>query len=427
MKGVLWFVGGMLVTSLVVGGVIVATRDTATPAINAEQLRTLTPVELVRCPTKTHPATLISAAACGHTNILRDLLARGADVAQTDPRAAFHGRTALHHAVQRGDEEQVQMLLAAGAAPDARDAQGNTALHLLALGSEAAHPLYVARFLIDAGASLDIRNDHELTPLETLEVDHLHMVEHQDLAQMLLRTQRLADSESEPAAAPVLKAAAQAIPPQANTPVPGKDTANETQDAPPTATRAQAPADEAPVVESALIVPVETVAPPSEPASPVEALIAAATSEPTPAGTTQPETSVPETIQAETIQPEAIEPPAPGPSQESLIRARLDAWAQAWANKDMDAYFDAYAPSFAPPNNLSTSAWRAQREVRIAGKEEAIEITLSDVAIEQHDGTARIDFLQHYRAGSYAEASRKRIEMTLHEGRWCIVAEHETG
>lgn len=423
MTGVLWFVGGMLVTSLVVGGVIFATRDTATPAITAEQLRALTPIEIVRCPATTRPATLISAAACGQTDILRDLLARGADVTQTDPRAAFDGRTALHHAVQRGDEEQVQMLLAAGAAPDARDAQGNTALHLLTLGSEAEHPLYVARFLIDAGASLDIRNDHELTPLETLEVDHMRMVEQQDLAQMLLRTQQLADSESEPAA-PVLKAAAQATPPVAIAPVPREDTESETQDAPPAATGAQAPADVAPVVGSAQTVSPEAAALPSEPALPVEALVAAEASGPTPAGTTQPETSVPETHATGTP---AIEPPAPPPSQESLIRARLDAWAQAWANKDMDAYFDAYAPTFAPPNNLSTSTWRAQREVRIAGKEDAIEITLSDIAIEQHDDTARVDFVQHYRAGSYAEASRKHIEMTLHDGRWCIVAERETG
>ncbi len=132
---------------------------------------------------------------------------------------------------------------------------------------------------------------------------------------------------------------------------------------------------------------------------------------------------------AETLteEPSADAPSEPAVSPEHAIRARLDAWTKAWSDKQMDAYFDVYAPSFEPSGGLTMDMWRAQRNVRITGKAETIEVTLSDVAIEHRGERVSVNFTQHYRAGRYTEVSRKRLDMTLHEGRWCIVAEREIG
>jgi len=66
---------------------------------------------------------LMAAAAYGETDIVRTLIARGADL-------NAHGRignTALIYAVQEGNTEIAEMLVAAGANPDACNDYGNTA------------------------------------------------------------------------------------------------------------------------------------------------------------------------------------------------------------------------------------------------------------------------------------------------------------
>ncbi len=441
--GTAWFLGGMLMTSAVVGAIVLATHTDDAPAIPADLIGDPAPVEVVRCPPSSYPETLISAAACGRTDELRELLARGANLDQTDARSEFRGRTALHHAVQRGDEPAVQLLLEAGAAPDAGDALGNTPLHLLALAPDVAHPLYVARFLLDAGADIEARNSAGRTPLELLEADHLRMIEQQDLAQMLLRTHRAATEAASPpapamqvvrqdgssdasassvmtvttaaAAAPQSTAENEATPP----PAPSPAVTAAVIEAEPAVIKAESAATEAVTAATeadASTIEADAAAIEADPAA-GERL--AALDDPPAATEAPPEVAAPE------AQTQDIEPPAP-PSAEQRIRTRIDAWARAWSDKAMEAYFDAYAPSFVPEGGLSMDNWRAQREVRIAGKAESIEVTLSDLAIEQHGDRASAEFTQHYRAGSYAETSRKRLDMTLHDGRWCIVSERET-
>jgi cytohesin len=65
--------------------------------------------------------TLFEAAANRRTAALKQLIEEGADVHVTDE----HGRTPLHYAMTG---EAVRVLLAAGADPDARDGEGDTAL-----------------------------------------------------------------------------------------------------------------------------------------------------------------------------------------------------------------------------------------------------------------------------------------------------------
>jgi hypothetical protein len=78
--------------------------------------------------------------------------------------ATDDGRTALMEAVESGHELMVQMLLEAGANPNAQDAQDQTPLHLIAsrLKLENSTPL---ELLLKYGAKLEMRDIHHQTPL----------------------------------------------------------------------------------------------------------------------------------------------------------------------------------------------------------------------------------------------------------------------
>ncbi len=83
--------------------------------------------------------------------LAQELVARGADCCGTHPEDR---RTALHLAVLAADARLTAHLLAHGADPDARDAQGHTPLHL-ALGLPTGQAIPVLQQLLLAGANLD--------------------------------------------------------------------------------------------------------------------------------------------------------------------------------------------------------------------------------------------------------------------------------
>jgi len=104
---------------------------------------------------------LLDAAARGNGSRLTALLAAGAD---PDARDA-EGRPALLLAVASGQSSAVRSLLQGGARPDAATRSGWTPLHEAA----AAGRLEAARELIDGGAELDLLDRARGTPLDVAE------------------------------------------------------------------------------------------------------------------------------------------------------------------------------------------------------------------------------------------------------------------
>ena len=102
---------------------------------------------------------LVLAARNGETELVRALLAD--DGLSPDAEESRNGHRPLHQAAQAGQEEVVEILLDAGAAVDAVDGAGLTAL-MRAAGS-AAVP--VGQQLLNAGAAVDARSPVGDTPL----------------------------------------------------------------------------------------------------------------------------------------------------------------------------------------------------------------------------------------------------------------------
>lgn len=161
------------------------------PILRSPELQGERMVPVVTCPgadkSVRHPAY---AAACGDTRALKDLLAKPLAPDSEDPRPEFAGRTALHHAAQRGDTAMMALLLAAGANPNHADAAGDTPLHLVASTPQLREPEFVAKRLIDGGARLDLTNKRDLTPIQELESHHQHLLHRQNLAKVLFQAER---------------------------------------------------------------------------------------------------------------------------------------------------------------------------------------------------------------------------------------------
>lgn len=99
---------------------------------------------------------LMCAAVRGQTEMVRLLLARGADANQTN-RQLY---TALHIAAAHpGNAAIISLLLAARARPDAANTEGITPLHLAALRGHVAH----VKLLCAAGANLELADSAGFT------------------------------------------------------------------------------------------------------------------------------------------------------------------------------------------------------------------------------------------------------------------------
>ncbi len=155
---------------------------------------------LVRAKTATRVTPLHYAAIRGHVDVARFLIQAGADLEErTDDgrtplqfvfenpemnesaRAALTGLLAsgtdivnsidgnglapLHHAALLGNASAASILIGRGAMIGARDAKGNTALHLAAECGDPGDAATVASLLIAAGAAVNATNSVNVTPL----------------------------------------------------------------------------------------------------------------------------------------------------------------------------------------------------------------------------------------------------------------------
>ena len=120
------------------------------------------------------PAALFRAARLGHTSQLRTLVAEAAepgvalDLNWKNPQR--RGTTALHAAVDRGHEDEVEILIGAGADVDAVNDFGATPMHEAA----AAGRVSMGKLLLKLGASLAVADsEFKYYPLDVAVVqDH---------------------------------------------------------------------------------------------------------------------------------------------------------------------------------------------------------------------------------------------------------------
>ena len=97
---------------------------------------------------------LFAAAASGRLDVVKRLLEEGADVTRAEG--------ALHRAAMRGSTDVVSLLIERGMNVNADTGSGNTTpLHGAVLGQS----LETARLLLDAGADVDAKSEHDSTPL----------------------------------------------------------------------------------------------------------------------------------------------------------------------------------------------------------------------------------------------------------------------
>ena len=83
---------------------------------------------------KTNRTALMAAAASGSARVVRDILERGADINQLMQRTRKH---AAHDAAKGGFFDVLTVMAAYGANFDQVDDQGNTPVHLAAMGGHA--------------------------------------------------------------------------------------------------------------------------------------------------------------------------------------------------------------------------------------------------------------------------------------------------
>ena len=99
-------------------------------------------------------SALSAAAASGRLDVVKRLLEEGADVTRAEG--------ALHRAAMRGSTDVVSLLIELGMSVNADAGSGNTTpLHGAVLGQS----LETVRLLLDAGADVDAKSEHDSTPL----------------------------------------------------------------------------------------------------------------------------------------------------------------------------------------------------------------------------------------------------------------------
>ena len=117
-------------------------------------------------PPKPPDVDLITAAAEGYLDAVKQHIAAGTDLNQKDPNPSGAKATALGIAAALGHTEVAIALIEGGANVDQRDKDGSTPLHSAAF---LCYPKIV-QALLDKGADKNARNNSGSTPLEGVEL-----------------------------------------------------------------------------------------------------------------------------------------------------------------------------------------------------------------------------------------------------------------
>ncbi|WP_437592304.1 ankyrin repeat domain-containing protein [Sorangium sp. So ce1000] len=129
-------------------------------ALHAVTVVAVQPSLLVLGPPPADAGRLFEAVSQGDQELVRKLLADGADVNARDPRSPmFDGATPLILAADAGPTDMLRVLLGAGADVNARSASGWTAL----MRASNAGATEAARLLLDAGADPRLINNEGYT------------------------------------------------------------------------------------------------------------------------------------------------------------------------------------------------------------------------------------------------------------------------
>lgn len=104
------------------------------------------------------------------------------------------------------------------------------------------------------------------------------------------------------------------------------------------------------------------------------------------------------------------------------ITTMVNAWAQAWRTKNVGAYLAFYSDRFVP-EGASRKTWLAQRKQRIAGQSGVIQLTLENIKVDLNANSARVEFLQHYSSGKFADHVTKVLSLSREQNQWLIVRE----
>lgn len=104
------------------------------------------------------------------------------------------------------------------------------------------------------------------------------------------------------------------------------------------------------------------------------------------------------------------------------ITTMVNAWAEAWRSKNLNAYLKFYSDKFTP-EGISRKAWLAQRKQRIAGQAGAISLTLENAVVDVNGKSARVQFLQHYSSGKFADHVTKVLSLSGDQNQWLITKE----
>ncbi len=108
---------------------------------------------------------------------------------------------------------------------------------------------------------------------------------------------------------------------------------------------------------------------------------------------------------------------------ETLVAAKVTAWASAWASRDVKAYLAFYSAGFKPEGSVAREAWVRQREQRISRAGD-LRIEIQDLVVSSADpATAVASFRQVFSSGNYSEASEKKLEWLREDDQWRIVRE----